>query len=268
MNSSRGVSTKQQLVIIWSAVVGIILLSGFVMSSTGRWSQKEEMLPIVKDSSGAFDFISLEKTSDLFVMRMKNTSNKAITAYAKAVCSLSESSTDYSIGDYSIQPGATVEIATPVKAVKEMCGSITAQPTITIVAVVFDDRSIGGELQWGQGILDDRRGNKIQLKRINKLLTKAMEEPDAGEPAAIDRLKTEIASLPVDEQETPAVQGGLSNAKQRALQLLGELEQWHHSVTTQSMRNVALRGELAGIGSFKEGIDKLKKLNEKWISKY
>jgi hypothetical protein len=75
-------------------------------------------------------------------------------------------------------------------------------------------------------------------------LAEALKWPDAGEPAAIERLEVAIAALPVDDSEAPAVRGGLSGAIQRALYLLDELKQWHQkSLTTQSRE--IIRGELA-----------------------
>jgi len=200
---------------------------------------------------------------------MKNTSKKAITAYVKAVCDVPESSTDYTIGDDLIEPGEVVDITTPVQAVRDKCGVGIAQPNITILAVVFDDRTYAGEVQWATGILEDRRGNKIQLKRINRLLAKASKWPDVSQPVALKRLKAEIAALPVEEEEAPAVRSGLSDAKQRALFLLDELKQRHEkSLTTQSRVIIPTRGEMQGIRSIREGIDKLISLNEKWISRY
>jgi len=138
-------------------------------------------VPTVKDNTGSFRLISLERIDHRFVMRVQNTSDKAITAYAKAVCDFPESSADYTLGDQSIKPGEVVTIDTPAKAVSDHCGSAKTQPTITILAVVFDDRTTAGEYQWAKGILDDRGGNRIQLKRINSLLRKAQKWPDAGE---------------------------------------------------------------------------------------
>ncbi len=269
MDSQTSLSTKQRLFVISSVVLGSVLLSTAVLSSSARRRQQEMRLPTVTDSTGAFRLISLEKIDHNFVMRVQNTSQKAITAYVNAVCDFPESSADYTLGDQSIEPGAVVEITTPAEAVSDHCGSMITRPTITILAVVFDDRTTAGEYQWAKGILDERRGNKIQLKRINSLLRKAQKWPDANEPAAIEKLKAEIALLPVDEGEAPAVRGGLSGAKQRASYLLDELKQWHHStLTAESAHNVGIRGELAGIKNLQEGIDKLISLNEKWISRY
>ena len=270
MVSPNGLSTKQRLFVVCNVALGAILLSSAVFSSGARQS-KEINLPDVEDNSGTFRLINEEKVDRLFITRMQNTSKKTITAYAKAVCGFPESSTDYSIGNQSIEPGATVEIKTPIKAVADNCDPAKAQPTITILAVILDDKTYAGEWQWAKGILDDRRGSKIQLKRINTLLANALKWPDADQPAALERLKSQIASLPVDEGETPAIQGGLSIAKQRTLFMLDELKQWHQkSLATQSrdVDTVPIRGELAGIHNLQEGINKLIILHERWISKY
>lgn len=84
--------------------------------------------------------------------RMQNTSKKTITAYVTAVCDVPESAVDYAIGDDSIGPGEAVEITTSIRAVLSMCGPTKTQPTITVLATVFDDRTYGGEFQWVKGI--------------------------------------------------------------------------------------------------------------------
>jgi|GEM_PF-2417127 len=269
MDSQTSLSTKQRLFVVSSVVVGTILLSAAVLTSSARRSKQEVSLPAVKDNTGSFRLISLERIDHQFVMRVQNASDKAITAYVKAVCDFPESSADYTLGDQSIEPGQVVEIATAAEAVSDHCGSAKTQPTITILAVVFDDRTTAGEYQWAKGVLDDRRGERIQLKRINSLLKKALKWPDANEPAALERLNVAIASLPVDEDEVPSVRSGLAGAKQRELYLLDELKQWHQSsLTAESVQNVPIRGELAGISNLQEGVGKLIELNEKWISRY
>ncbi len=116
MDSQTSLSTKQRLFVITSIVLGSVLLSTAVLSSSARRSQQAMSLPTVKDNTGSFRLISLERIDRSFVMRMQNTSNKAITAYAKAVCDFPESSADYTLGDLSIESGAIVEITTPAEA--------------------------------------------------------------------------------------------------------------------------------------------------------
>ena len=269
MDSQTSLSTKQRLFVISSMVLGTVLLSSAILSSSARRAQQEVSLPTVKDNTGSFRLISLERIDHQFVMRVQNASDKAITAYVKSVCDFPESSADYTLGDHSIERGDVVEISTPVQAVSDNCGVGITPPTITILAVVFGDRTTAGEYQWAKGILDDRRGERMQLKRINSLLKKALKWPDANEPAALERLKAAIASIPVDEDEAPAVRSGLAGAKQRELYLLDELKQWHQSsLTAESVHNVPIRGELAGISNLQEGVGKLIELNEKWISRY
>lgn len=268
MTSLTSLSTKQRLFIVSSVVLGTILLTASVLSSNGRRSQHEVSLPTVKNKTSSLQVIDIEKLQTWFVTRVQNTSSKAITAYVMAVCDVPESATDYSIGPDSIEPGKVVEIITPVRAL-DKCSSATTQPSITILAVVFDDRSTEGDYGWAKGILDDRRGLKIQLKRINRLLREALGRADRDEPKAIARLKAEISSLPIDEGEEPAVRGGLSAAKQRVLFYLTELEQWHPSaVSSASAQNVSSRAEFAGVTRIEEGIARMASLNENWISKY
>jgi hypothetical protein len=268
MDSTKTLSFKQRLFIILNIVLGALLLTTAVLSSNGYY-KKEDKLPILKDSSGIFKLISMEKNDHEIVMKVQNTSKKAITAFTKGVCGVPESSRDYSIGSSSIQPEEIVEINTPVETVLGNCDSSKSQPTITILAVIFDDKTYAGEYQWAKGILDERRGLMKQLKRINNLLAQALKWPDAGQTTALERLKEQIAALPVEEGEELAIQGGLSSAKQRALHLLDELAQWQQkSLTTQSVDSIPIRGELAGIHNLQEGIRKLISLQEKWISKY
>jgi len=269
MTSLTSLSTKQRLFIVSSVVLGTILLTASVLSSNGRRSQHEVSLPTVKNKTSSLQVIDIEKLQTWFVTRVQNTSSKAITAYVMAVCDVPESATDYSIGPDSIEPGKVIEIITPVRALSDKCTSATTQPSITILAVVFDDRSTEGEYEWAKGILDDRRGLKIQLKRINRLLREALVRADRDEPKAIERLKAEISSLPIDEGAEPSVRGGLSAAKERVLFYLTELEQWHpRAVSSASAQNVSSRAEFAGVTRIEEGIARIASLNEKWISKY
>ncbi|HEY3135950.1 MAG TPA: hypothetical protein VGL29_07975 [Blastocatellia bacterium] len=269
MSFTNRLPARQRLFVVLSVVLGTVLLSSALLSPTRAGKQKDISVPVVKDNTGSLRLVSLEKVEDLFVIRLKNTSDKVITAHGQAVCDVPWSSTDYSIGDHPIQPGAVFEIAISARGLSEMCGSTKAEPAITILAVIFADRSYAGEFQWAKGILDDRRGQKMQLKRINRLLSQALKWPDVGEPTAIDKVKSEVDLLPIDEGEAPAVRGGLSTAKQRVSYLLEELKQWHqNSLTAKPAQNVPLRGELFGIKSVHEGISRLISLSEKWISRY
>lgn len=269
MTPSASFSTRERLFIVFSIVLGFMLLTANALSSGRRPVQEEASLPVVKNKTISLKFIGLERVETRFVTRMLNTSDKAITAYVMAVCDVPESATDYSIGSNSIAPGKIVEISTPVRALSDKCTSPATRPSITVQAIVLDDRSTEGDYEWAKGVLDDRRGLKIQLKRINRLLREAAEWADRDEPKAIERLKAEVSSLPVDEGEEPAVRGGLSAAKDRVLFYLTDLEQWHQSnVSSASVQHVSSRAEFAGITRIKEGIARLVTLSETWISKY
>lgn len=269
MDVPARVSANRRLFIVSSFVLGSVLLSTAALSMGARPKHQRNSLPKLEDETGSFRLVSMERiTEQFFVMRVQNISPKVITAYGDAVCNVPESSTDYTLGDFSIAPGEVVEQLMAVKVLSDNCDPDVTQPTVTINAVIFDDRTYAGESRFATGILEGRRGEKIQLQRINVLLTKALKSPDAGEVTAIDRLEAQIAALPIDA-ETLAVRGGLSTAKQRASHLLEELRQWRQSgLTTQAARDTQLRGELAGISNLKGGLERLISLNEKWISRY
>lgn len=269
MDSIKSLPTMQRLFVVCCVVLGAILLSSATLSSSGRLNQKEISLPILKDNTASFNLISQERLDRRYVTRIQNASKKVITAYVTAVCDVPYSATDYTIGDYPVQPGDVVELSIPIGALPDKCRAAMTQPTIAILAVVFDDQTYGGEFIWAKGILDQRLGKKIQLERINSLLTQALKWSDIGEPVALKRLKDKIISLPINEGENSAVQAGLSEAKQRALYLLEEIEQWHQrSLTSQSTRNIPIRAELTGIDSIPRGLNKFITINEKWISRY
>jgi hypothetical protein len=255
MNSPTGLSTKQRLFIVSSLIIGSIMLSVSlsVLSSGGRPQQARDSLPLVKSNTGSLQFINTEKAEFGFLTRIRNNSKKSITAYAVSLCDTPLFSTDYSIGDNSIGTGQTFEITVSSQAVSNNCGD-TAQPIRTILAVVYDDRTTEGDFGWAKGILDNRRGERIQLKRINRLLTQAGRWADADKPAGIERLKSEIASLPVDEGEPSSVRGGLASAKDRILYMIGELEQWHsrkQGIQSKSGSDASLRAELAGVSNLR-----------------
>jgi hypothetical protein len=249
----------------------MLTISLTVSSSDGRPVQKRsDVLPVVKSKPKSLEFLDTEKTDFGFITRMRNTSRKSITAYTVSLCDTPLFAEDYSIGNRSIEPGRALEIKTPIESVSHQCGGAT-EPTLTILAVVFDDRSTEGEFRWAKGILDDRRGQKIQLKRINRLLAKAAAAPDADDPIVIEKLKADIAGLPIDEAAAPAVRGGLATAKQTTLQMIAELEQWQsrrEGIQSGSSSQISLRSELAGATTLKEGFVNLISFNEKCISKY
>jgi len=267
MYSSTNLSIKERLFVATSFCLGSILLTAGLFAASGTRIQRTDTIPLVQDKTGAFQLINAERIEDRFVLRLQNTSRRIITAHAQAVCDVPESSTDYTIGDSSIAPGASIELVIPAKVLSANCGPEISQPVVTIVTAIFEDKTYAGDFRWAKGIFDDRKGQRVQLKRINDVLSKALKR--SGEATTLEEVRAEIDSLPIDEAEAPAVRGGLSTAKRRVLYLLGELGQWDQARSTaQSGHSIALRQELAGIKSLKEGIQRLVNLNEKWISRY
>jgi len=268
MVASTRIHPRQRVLVVSSVVLGCLLVSTAVASLSGRSARQHGGMPIIKDKTGSLRFVSIEKVDWLFVVRMENTSKKAISAYVVAVCGAPEHSADYTLGDHLIEPGENAEVKVAVQAVSDKCGYAITQPTISILSVVFDDRSFEGESQWAIGILEQRRGQKIQLERINRALKDALKRPDAPDRSVLQTLQVYIGSLPIDEQEPPAVRSGLAAARDSAMYMLTEIEQWHESRVGSSSKSVALRGELVGANNLREALERLTRLNEKWITRY
>ena len=93
---------------------------------------------------------------------------------------------------------------------------------ISILAVVFDDKTGDGDPKLVTEILDTRLGSKIQLARIIALLNNALNSPGVPNEAAVGRLKARILSLPIDSvnSSSETAREGLRNQKEDALRRL------------------------------------------------
>ncbi len=58
MDSTRSLSAKKRLFVVCNVVLGAILLSTAVLSSSGKRNQQGAGLPTVKDNSGALSLLA------------------------------------------------------------------------------------------------------------------------------------------------------------------------------------------------------------------
>ena len=244
----------------------VLLLVAFLsvggMSSRALPEPQKEELPQVRNETESFQLISIERIGYLLQLRLKNTSKKAITAYKIGYNNGWQTGIDKIIGDDIVAPGEIEEFRTPFSNLSNSDGPTSPQ-TVTILAVVFDDRSSEGDFQAADDILNDRLGQKIQLERINRLIQGVLKSPDGNTPAALSRLKSQIASLSEDQGkgQPRAIHTGLYYMKQQVLKLIEELEQW------QRDGKALLRTELYGSVNLQDALVKIKELGEKRIPK-
>ena len=97
---------------------------------------------------------------------------------------------------------------------------------ISVLAVTFDDRTFDGDPRLARQILDVRRGVNKQLKRIKRLLDAALSSADADAIRVLDRLKSQLEGLPIDEStESSAIKEGEHQAKAEVLERIEFLRQ-------------------------------------------
>ena len=240
----------------------VALLSASVMTSRALPEPQNQELPRVRNETESFQLISVERLGYLLQLRLKNTSKKAITAYKIGYSNGWQTGIDKILGNEVVAPGEIEEFRTPFSNVSNS-DDPTSPRTVTILAVVFDDRSSEGDFQAADDILNDRLGQRIQLERINLLIQGVLKSPDTNTPAALGRLKAQIASLSEDQGkgQPRAIHTGLYYMKQHVLKQIEELEQWQRDGKDM------LREELYGSVNLQDALVKLKKLGEKRIPK-
>jgi hypothetical protein len=247
------------------AILALLFLASLGVGnwpSGARQRAQKDKLPQVKNETESFQLVSAEKIDFLLQLRLKNISKKAITAYKIGYGNGWQTGIDKIIGDDMVAPGEIEEFRTPFNNISNSDDPASPQ-SVTILAVVFDDRSSEGDFQAADEILNDRLGQKMQLERINRLIQAVLKSPDANTPAALGRLKSQIASLSEDQGKGQpfAIHIGLYYVKQQVLKQIEYIEEWQQS------GKALLEAELYDSVNLQDALVKLKKLGEKRIAK-
>ncbi len=253
--------SRSSSIFAFLALLFIGSLGADIWPSGARPDPQKDELPKVKNETESFQLVSVEKIDSLLQLRLKNTSNKAITAYRIGYGDGWQTGIDKILGDYVVAPGEVEEFRTSFSNVSNSDNSASPR-TVTILAVVFDDRSSEGDFEAASRILNDRLGQKIQLERINSLIQATLKSPDANTPVALSRLKSQITSLSEDQGKGQplAIHLGLHYMKQHVLKQLEGIEQWQQS-------GQVLEAELYDSTDVQDALVKLKQLGEKRIAK-
>lgn len=72
---------------------------------------------------------------------------------------------------------------------------------ISVLAVLFDDKSSDGEPESVKVMIDSRRGFTKEMKRMRPLLEAALASTDGDSPAILDKLKSQVDALPVEKSD-------------------------------------------------------------------
>jgi hypothetical protein len=234
----------------------------------GTWSSgvqptpQEDKLPPVRNETESFQLVSAEKSEKLLKLKLRNTSQKVITSYTVAFSDGFKTNIDKILGNDLIGPGQVEEIEFPLSHIFGSGSSKSREPSLTILAVIFADKSGEGDFKATADILNDRLGQKIQLERISRLMHDALKASDNTLPAALRSLADQVSLLSEepDQGQPSAVHFGLHYIKQRILRQIEELQQW-----VQNRNSLRFEAEFASGGDLREALINLKKFSEKKI---
>lgn len=186
-------TSRLLIVIIFSA--GLILLG--VTGWASRSDKPQGLESSQTDSDRALSVISTTVVADRMNIILKNVSNKNINGFQMAVgkarCQvefLDSDERDHQV----LVPGATYEQWYPIT------GNSIPQ-AVTILAVIFEDKTSEGDPQFVQEIKDMRKGVKRQLMRFMPILNKALMSPESEQLAILDELEAQILKLPEDDKD-------------------------------------------------------------------
>lgn len=210
-----------------------------------RNNQREaSVLPIrVNTKTSSFDVINVDREGDRIAVTFQNNYDKAITAFSLAINN-SRTNFEFIDTDKIIPPGHTTVKEYRLPNQPQRSEGRTSEDTITVLAVVFDNKSGDGERKIIQEILDTRTGDKIQLKRILPILCELLDQPDANLSAGLSMAKSRINNLPRPEaiQMSPSTDAAIQDTMQVILYQLEELER------VQPERGISeLRKQLSGL---------------------
>jgi len=129
---------------------------------------------------------------NMLAIVLKNISSKEVNGYEILVRGKAEIRTDLSAGDWALSQGSTHELDIATEA---------NGPEVTILAVMFTDGSIEGDPTTVTELKHWRLGIKTQLMRALPLLESALNSTDVFTPGVLDRLESQISSLPLESDE-------------------------------------------------------------------
>lgn len=190
---------------------GVLMLICVVALSAGGWTKggttRQESAVRVENRTQSFQVVSTEQVGTDYVLRLKNGYGKAINGYSLGVGS-GRIDTELTTGGRFVAPGETAEARVPVSSVERASKDSPSQPPITILAVMFEDKTSDGN-PAAVAVLEHRRmGMKLQLERIIPLLHAALNSAEPVTPETLAKLKSRISSLPESADALPAVASG------------------------------------------------------------
>jgi len=182
-------------------VISILLI---VMGFGTVFSRRMQVKPVQNkpvrfdknSKTNAIEVSNVEIRNDIgaIMVTLKNVSNKSINSIQLSSNKGSvriELLDAYEPDRQKLLPGATYEQMFPLINPSEPF-------EVSVVSVMFDDKTSDGDPASAKEIIDSRRGFNKEMKRLKSLLEAALAAPDADSPAILDKLKSQVDALPAD----------------------------------------------------------------------
>jgi hypothetical protein len=222
----------------------------------------------IKNYTSAFEVVGTETVGEMYVVKLKNVSQKAISAYS---WSLGPSSgptnfydTDGVVSGQVISPGAIHREEVPLIAFTHSAETTPShQAILNFIAVIFEDHSSEGFPEQVKVLKDRRIGERIQLKRVKRLLIEAANARDSEIASnRLNSLKARIAALAetAEEGQSDEIADGLLSAKRHMLVMLEHLMTEHGGIEMLSGPNSAEHA--------KRILSSLIEQTDTWLSRY
>lgn len=215
----------------------------------------------IENKTTAIEVVSVDEARNVYLLKLKNTSAKPVLALSISVPTPTINGGQLLQGFPErplIAPGQTHEVHVAIGR----SGRSTPQgfvpdepqpPRIVIAGVVFTDSTFEGEIETALYVAANKRGEKIQGRRLIGLLQAAKNALEQDRQKVIERLREQIGALSEEpdervvneiakafapltksqrEQLRSGLQSGLNTEKQRLLYRLKEYEQEENAAGT------------------------------------
>ncbi|HKO43405.1 MAG TPA: hypothetical protein VJU84_08950 [Pyrinomonadaceae bacterium] len=201
------------------AVAFALFCFGMLIASGGQPSQQSPVRAQLKiiNKTKSIEVVEVRaEDPNFFIIVLKNVSVEDINGFEINVQHHARIKGDTSVGGWVIPPGATHELAIPVRY---------ALSEIEILAAMFADGNIEGDPTAVKHLKQWRSELQKHLLRLLPLLERALESPDVNSLEALDRLESQISSLSSNPETQPGMTSGFEDAKSDLLTELRALRQ-------------------------------------------
>jgi hypothetical protein len=213
-------------------LIGFAVVATSCLLVAGVWSVNASRFPKAKPIQAQKRITLRNETVSLEITKaeldgkqvrvaVKNVSNKNIDWFRLSLGASSSIEADFAFADKSaLAPGEIYEDLYPFDSASD-------EVRLTVLSVMFEDKTSDGNLHYAQLLKDKRAGQKVELNRLLPLLQRAINAPDHNQAANLMRnLETELIAIQqVKDESVPEAKWiGFLNARDRVLNELRRIQ--------------------------------------------